>query len=81
MKKVNFQTLIFPFLCGLLLFTGCRQNSETANYTETNSGQSTAIRVSSPDTNAAEPAVAADSGGNVYVVYLQHKADKTADIY
>jgi hypothetical protein len=39
------------------------------------------IRVSLPDTDAAEPSIAADAEGNIYVVYVEHRADKAADVY
>ena len=39
------------------------------------------VLVSAPDTDAAEPAIASDAEGNVYVLYVEHGANKTADVY
>lgn len=41
----------------------------------------TAIRVSPAETDAAEPAIASDANGNIYSVYVEHSADKSADVY
>lgn len=43
--------------------------------------QSAAIRISGLNANAAEPTIAADGKGGVYVVYVEHNADKSADVY
>lgn len=37
--------------------------------------------VSAQNEDAAEPAIAADADGNIYVVYVEHGANKAADVY
>ena len=39
------------------------------------------VLVSAPDADSAEPAIASDAEGNVYVLYVEHGANKTADVY
>src|SRR6187455_3063377 len=39
------------------------------------------VKVSIADSDSAEPAVTADSDGNIYVLYVDHAADKSADLY
>jgi hypothetical protein len=39
------------------------------------------VKVSVSDSDPAEPAIAADADGNIYVVYVDHAADKSADLY
>jgi hypothetical protein len=39
------------------------------------------IPVSVADKDSAEPAIAADSEGNIYVLYVEHGAGKTADVF
>lgn len=83
MKKINYRAASFALLCFPLLLAGCRQNIETAKNpaTEISGENLQVIAVSESSANAAEPAVAADSNGNVYVVFVEHNADKSADIY
>ncbi len=66
----------------ILIFSGC-----SSGVVDTNPpGQrlaapdQKAIRVSASETNSAEPAIAADLEGNIYVVYVEHDA-KSADVY
>jgi hypothetical protein len=42
---------------------------------------STAIRVSAPEIDAAEPGVAVAPDGSVYVVWVEHGAARAADVY
>jgi hypothetical protein len=82
-KKINFK------LTALLLvafFVGCQPKHDAAHDEANKSDKKetvnqTAVRVSAENTNAAEPSIAADSSGNVYVVFVEHNADKSADIY
>ena len=57
----------------LILFGGCKFIQPDAAANET--------RVSPAAANAAEPAIAADSQGNLYVLYVEHAANKAADVY
>ena len=61
-------------LCLILLtaFGSCK-SSLTNSTTE--------ILISAPEADSAEPAVAADTEGNLYVLYVEHGGDKTADVY
>lgn len=75
---------VFGFLFVLsIFFCNCQQKSSEA----TNSNQQaetkkeSAIRVSSAETDAAEPSIASDKDGNIYVVFVEHNADKSADVY
>ncbi|HEY0428181.1 MAG TPA: sialidase family protein [Pyrinomonadaceae bacterium] len=83
MKKINSQIKVFAVFCFLLLLSSCAPKTETNNNpaAQTSVEDADSIRVSALDTNAAEPAIAADASGNVYVVYVEHGADKSADIY
>ena len=66
-----------------ILTTACRQ-TETAINTppmKNDETKTTAIRVSDTSADAAEPAIAGDADGNFYVVYVEHNANKTADVY
>ena len=39
------------------------------------------VSVYSEDADLAEPAIAAAEGGNAYVAYVEHRADKSSDVY
>jgi hypothetical protein len=63
-----------------LLFAGCaNENSPQEANAGANSQQS--IQISAPEIDAAEPAIAAASDGGIFVVWVEHGANKTADIY
>lgn len=64
----------------VFLFTSCKQTSLRETET-TYSQDTTSTTVSDPAVDAAEPAVAADGEGNIYVAYVEHNPDKTADLY
>jgi hypothetical protein len=81
---VNFQARINKLkvsaaLSIMILFAGCQPKQEIKENLSTTPKAET--RISASDANAAEPAIAADSSGNVYVVYVEHNPDKSADIY
>lgn len=69
------------FLIAALLFAltlhlaGCGSPQKVSPET---SGE---VLVSTTDSDAAEPAIAADENKNIYVVYVEHNADKSADIF
>ena len=47
-----------------------------------NTGEKTAkIRVSESGIEAAEPSIAADTNGNIFVVYVRHETKKNADVF
>jgi len=47
----------------------------------TTSDSKSEVKVPIADSDPAEPAVAADTDGNIYVIYVEHAADKSADLY
>lgn len=70
-KKIFIVSLFWALLTNI---TGC--NSENKN-----SASPAEIKVSAPEIDSAEPAIAADASGNIYVVYVEHNADKSADLF
>lgn len=62
---------------------GCRTKTGDADTlnAQTEIKSESAIRVSGEDADAAETAVAADGDGNLFVVFVEHGADKSADVY
>jgi hypothetical protein len=66
-------SLFVIFILAISLFAGGCGVNESIAKSET--------LVSTLDINASEPAIASDANGNIYVVYVEHSADKTADVY
>ncbi len=63
-----------------LLAAGCGKTADRSANVAANSGVAgAAIRISAEGIDAAEPAIAADASGNVFVVYVEHSG-KTADV-
>ena len=72
------RTLAVILLAALALFSGCKKQAvQSTNVPVPNLG--TPVRVSSGDSNAAEPAVAVGSDGSAYVVWVEHRG-KEADV-
>ena len=65
-------------LFALLIFAVGAFTSACGKIQTVNSDE---VLVSAPDADSAEPAIASDAEGNVYVLYVEHGADKTADVY
>ncbi|HEX8247456.1 MAG TPA: sialidase family protein [Pyrinomonadaceae bacterium] len=70
----------------LLLFACADSPKQTAageskNETKNKAPDRQAIRVSAPDADSAEPAIAAAPDGGVYVVWVEHGAGRAADVY
>lgn len=87
---MNFYGDVFTktILSGAILLTtvlgACKSPSDGRDVSDNNAPpnkQPTAIRISAPEANASEPALAADANGNFYAVYVEHRADKSADVY
>lgn len=80
MKKINLLTtitILFP-----LLLTGCASNEPQSTLAKTENGvKSQTVRVSAPEVDAAEPAVATAPDGGVYFVWVEHGEKKQADVY
>ena len=72
----------FPLLILVLVVAGtlgaCTRLSSTRPSI---SDAKSEVRVSGSDSNTAEPSITADNDGNVFVVYVEHAADKSADLY
>lgn len=77
------KTLAAGLFLMLAVCAGCHSNAPSeAVSNQPNKAKTPAItRVSATATDAAEPAIAADANGNVYVVYVEHSAEKSADVY
>jgi hypothetical protein len=90
-KAINFMRKIFATVLSLfisLMLSGCTpQPAANANAGKVgiNAGMAVndppaILRVSEPGRDAAEPSVAADTRGNIYALYVEHK-DTSADLY
>jgi hypothetical protein len=80
---MNMGNLTKKFTAGLLftasiLISGCTHSSTRTIATAP--GLSQAVRVSSGDTDAAEPAIAASPDGVVYVAWVNHAPKSQADV-
>ncbi len=73
MKKV-FSSAMLIFALTIYL-VGCGSSQKVLPETLS------AIRVSAINSDAAEPAIAVDENKNIYVVYVEHNADKSADVF
>ncbi len=67
----------------MIFSLACQPRQENTNNlpVESKTENNSPTRVSAENANAAEPSVASDVSGNVYVVYVEHGADKSADVY
>lgn len=74
---------IFSVIFSAIILGGCQPKTENANLSvnKNTDEKQASIQVSASETDAAEPAVATDAEGNVFVVYVEHNADKSADVY
>jgi len=80
MYKIYMYRVIFLLIVVALFFGACTQ-PEQIIFTSQSDGTVSTFSVSQPKSDAAEPAVAADGEGNVYVLYVEHNPDKTADLF
>jgi hypothetical protein len=65
-------------LFALLVFSVVFFTSACGKLQTTNSNE---ILVSAPATDSAEPVITSDLEGNLYILYVEHGANKTADVY
>jgi len=69
-------------LIGLLVFAGCRNETKLPeNRSGSERAVEQAVRISPDGLDGAEPAIASDPEGNLYVVYVGHNDRKSADVY
>lgn len=77
-KKV---ILFFILISALTSCTSINNQPQNQNNSPTKTiVQSQIVPVSSADTNAAEPAIAAGKDGTIFVLWVEHKPNKEADI-
>ena len=84
--KMSFKSKKAGLLCFVLtviFLCGCQPKTENTNLSDqqNKTTNQTVMRVSETEYNAAESAIAADKNGNIYIVFVEHNADKSADIY
>jgi hypothetical protein len=72
-----------PILLAIVVMGACRSTAvETANpIAAAVTSPTEAMRLSAADTDAAEPAIAADKAGNTFVVFVEYRPDKSSDIF
>lgn len=77
-RIISFAIVLTAVFCG-----GCRPDTGTGNFSDRQpeAENQTAIRVSQTEIDSAEPAIAADGNGNLYVVFVEHNPDKSSDVY
>lgn len=70
------------FCAGVVFGSACSRATRPAPSADAGrQNATTEVRVSDTAYDAAEPAIAADTNGNLYVVYVEHAQDKKADLY
>ena len=70
------------FFCAcVVVFSGCSRSAGNRQLADDTGSPPAARKISSPQADAAEPAAAADNQGSLYVAYIEHAADKSADVY
>jgi hypothetical protein len=79
----NKKVILLIAILNVVFFCNCQPKAENASLSsqESTVEKRTARQISAIEMDAAEPAVATDSDGNVFVVYVEHNADKSADVY
>jgi hypothetical protein len=74
--------LLITILFVISIFSGCRTSSfKLVKSIDRVAVQSDAVHVSDSDIDAAEPAIAVDAAGNAFVVFVEHRPDKSADLF
>lgn len=64
-----------------LSLAACKQNVTSGNQEVPAATATAPVRVSPDNADAAEPAIASDTEGNIYTLFVEHKPDKSADLY
>ncbi|HRI04421.1 MAG TPA: sialidase family protein [Pyrinomonadaceae bacterium] len=71
----------YLFIALILISVGCAKTADKPSAdSKTNPDTGSAIRISADGIDAAEPAIAADAQGNVFVVFVEHSG-KAADVF
>lgn len=79
MRKFILPLALILFVSPFLLASCATEKLPPQTNAESDSQQS--IQISAPEIDAAEPAVAAASDGGVFVVWVEHGANKMADVF
>jgi hypothetical protein len=83
------KTAIAACVALLTIINGCTQqakqetpigNAPTTTTTTTTSNVPKPVRISADNTDAAEPTVASGTDGTIYVAWVEHRANKEADV-
>lgn len=74
MPSTNFTKKIAILFCFIFSCAACLSEKPTEDV------PASAVRVST-DADTAEPAIASDRDGNLYLVYVEHGTDKRDDLY
>ncbi|HUR97204.1 MAG TPA: sialidase family protein, partial [Pyrinomonadaceae bacterium] len=75
--------LILFALSAVVPQIGCTSTpvADSRSRSSNETSPAAAVRVSDVGSKAAETAIAVDSGGNIYVAYVEHAEDKSADLF
>jgi hypothetical protein len=76
--RLHFLILVLV-VAGLL--GSCTRSQSSDNLHPAASEANSEVKVSVAHSDPGEPAVAADTDGNIYVAYVEHAPDKSADLY
>src|SRR5262249_43142471 len=74
------KTRFFLFSLLVLLISGCNHNPSSNSTQSQLPGLGQPVRISSGDSDAAEPAIASSTDGNVSVVWVNHGQEGKADV-
>lgn len=80
-KRFMHRLALVFFTTGLLFVACSRRGDVKVENTQPDPYGLVIVMVSGPESDAAEPAIASDKDGNIYVAYVEHNADKTADLF
>lgn len=81
MRKLRLVICSVLTAVALCLLAGCSPSANDSIGSIKESAHPLRVMVSTLDIDSAEPSIAVDATGNLYVAYVEHAADKSADIY
>lgn len=75
--------LKISIILSVLFLTACVDGdfSTSADETSPKLAKISRIRITDAEVDSAEPSIATDKDGNVYIVWVEHGADKKADVF
>src|SRR5262245_46846249 len=74
------KTQIVLFALLVLFISGCNHNLSSSSTQSQLPGTGQPLRISPAESDAAEPAIASSTDGNVYVVWVNHGQEGKADV-